>query len=141
MFNISAKTEYACIAVLELAGSYGSGAPVPLRDIAGKHGVPSKFLVQILLQLKAAGLVSSTRGAAGGYKLLKDPATLTLCEVISAIDPLPAEFNSNAAVATPESAALCETWCSMAQQQRESLQAITFAELLDRAASQHMYYI
>jgi len=141
VFNISAKTEYACLAVLELAGNYGSGAPVRMRDLAGKHGVPSNFLVQILLQLKAAGLVSSTRGAAGGYALLKDPATLTLCEVISVIDPLPVEFTSNASLPTPESAALCETWSSVAQLHREQLQAVTFAELLERAASQNMYYI
>jgi len=64
--NISATTEYACVAVLELAANYGSGEPVRNRKIAERHDVPSRFLVQILLQLKAAGLVASTRGAAGG---------------------------------------------------------------------------
>src|SRR5437868_6117456 len=62
--KVSAKTEYACIAMLELAASYGSGEPVRIRKIASEHGVPSRFLVQILLQLKGAGLVNSTRGAA-----------------------------------------------------------------------------
>ena len=70
--NISAKTEYACVAVLELALNYGSGQPLQVRRIAEAHGIPSRFLVQILLQLKAAGLVSSTRGASGGYQLLRE---------------------------------------------------------------------
>ena len=62
---VSAKTEYACIAVLELAARHGRGEPVRIRDIADAHGIPSRFLVQILLQLKTAGLVQSVRGAAG----------------------------------------------------------------------------
>ena len=63
--HVSAKTEYACLAVLELALSYDSGEPMQVRRLATAHGIPSHFLVQILLQLKNAGLVSSTRGAAG----------------------------------------------------------------------------
>ena len=66
--RISAKTEYACIAVMELGNCYGDGDPVRVRDIAERHGIPSRFLVQILLQLKAAGFVASTRGASGGYR-------------------------------------------------------------------------
>ena len=57
--KVSAKTEYACIAMLELAVSYGSGEPVRIRKIAEQHGIPSRFLVQILLQLNVAGLVTS----------------------------------------------------------------------------------
>ncbi len=62
LMRISAKTEYACVAVLELAAQYGTGQPVRIRKIAERHDVPPRFLVQILLQLKGAGLVASTRG-------------------------------------------------------------------------------
>ena len=86
IMNISAKTEYACIAVLELAARYGSGKPVRIRDIADANGIPSRFLVQILLQLKSAGIVGSTRGAAGGYQLVKPPAEITLGEVMAVSD-------------------------------------------------------
>jgi hypothetical protein len=55
--RLSAKTEYAAIAVLELARNWTSDEPVRIRSIAAAHGVPSRFLVQILLQLKGAGLV------------------------------------------------------------------------------------
>jgi DNA-binding IscR family transcriptional regulator len=84
--NRSAKTEYACLAVLELAAKYGSGEPVRVRTIADRQGIPSPFLVQILLQLKSAGVVESTRGSAGGYRLTRDPATLSLGEVVSMIE-------------------------------------------------------
>src|SRR6187455_699023 len=83
---VSAKTEYACIAVLELAARHGSGEPVRIRDIAEAHGIPSRFLVQILLQLKSAGLVSSVRGAAGGYNLARDPEEITLLDVMTVVD-------------------------------------------------------
>ena len=52
--KVSAKTEYACLAMLELAARYGQGEPAPIREIADEHGIPSRFLVQILLQLKGA---------------------------------------------------------------------------------------
>ncbi len=67
--KVSAKTEYASIAVLELSLSYHTGEPVRIRDIADRHGIPSRFLVQILLQLKGMGIVQSSRGAGGGYQL------------------------------------------------------------------------
>ena len=76
--KISVKTKYACVAVLELAANYGSGGPVPIRRIAAKHGIPDRFLVQILLELKAAGLVASIRGAAGECQLARPPAEVSL---------------------------------------------------------------
>ena len=84
--KLSARTEYACIAVLELARRYEAGEPVRIREIAGAHGIPPRFLVQILIQLKGAGYVASTRGAAGGYRLLKPPEQITLGDVIDVVE-------------------------------------------------------
>ena len=141
--NISAKTEYACIAVLELAIHYGSGEPVRVRQIAEHHGIPSRFLVQILLQLKGAGLVGSTRGAAGGYQLVKDPSDITLAEVMATIEGQVTELKSSATLATATSAALLDAWREVAQVQRDMLQSITFADLAQRVrgATERMYYI
>jgi Rrf2 family protein len=83
----SAKAEYACVAMLELAARSGDPKPVRLADVADKHGIPSRFLVQILLDLKRAGLVASTRGAAGGYTLGRPPDEITLFDVIRVMDP------------------------------------------------------
>ena len=141
--NISAKTEYACIAVLELAARYGAGKPVRIRDIADANGIPSRFLVQILLQLKSAGIVGSTRGAAGGYQLVKPPEEVTLGEVMSVSDGQSAEPLSNLERETGPSRALMETWQNVAGVQTEMLESVTFADLVERARgrAENMYYI
>ena len=141
--NIPAKTEYACIAVLELATSYGSGQPVRIRTIADRHGIPSRFLVQILLQLKSAGIVSSTRGAAGGYRLIRDPGEISLHDVMSVVDGPPADFSLNSGRETAASSVLSEAWNEVVHVEREMLSRLTFAELLERSRglAEHMYYI
>jgi Rrf2 family cysteine metabolism transcriptional repressor len=83
----SAKAEYACVAMLELAARYSDPRPVRLADIAAKHGISDRFLVQILLDLKRAGLVDSTRGAAGGYQLARTPDDVTLFDILRVVDP------------------------------------------------------
>ena len=103
--NLPAKTEYACLAVLELAAWYGSDEAASVRSIADRQGIPSPFLVQILLQLKGAGLVESTRGAAGGYRLVRDPANLSLGEVVTIIEGASGDLQSNAMRTTAASAA------------------------------------
>src|SRR5947199_8110883 len=85
--RVSAKGEYACVAMLELAASYGDPQPIRVKSIADAHGIPLRFLVQILLQLKGAGLVASVRGAAGGYRLARPPDEISLADIIRVIDP------------------------------------------------------
>jgi Rrf2 family protein len=84
--RITAKAEYACLAVIELARSWGEPAPKRIRDVAGVQRIPEPYLIQILLQLKAAGLVNSARGSVGGYRLARSPAEISVAEVIAAID-------------------------------------------------------
>lgn len=144
--KISAKTEYACIAMLELSSRYGSGEPVRIRKIAERHDVPPRFLVQILLQLKGAGLVASTRGAAGGYHLLRPPETISLGEVMEVIEGSPEGNGHPTSAASPDSPAvkvLMKAWQDVNQKEREMLKGITFADLLERARAEdeQMYYI
>jgi Rrf2 family protein len=141
--HLSAKTEYACIAVLELATRYGAGKPVRIREIADPNGIPSRFLVQILLQLKSAGIVGSTRGAAGGYQLMRDPSDITLAEVMAASEGQIADPVSSAGQQTPVTRALFTAWSKLAAAERKLLESITFAQLADRATNQTgaMYYI
>jgi len=143
--KVSAKTEYACIAMLELAAHYGTGQPVRVRRIAERHEVPARFLVQILLQLKGAGLVASVRGAAGGYQLLKPPEQVTLGQVMEVIEGTPEEnrYISSASPASPAVKALSQVWKEVADMERQMLHQITFAQLLERTQSEDvtMYYI
>ena len=129
--------------MLELACQYAGQKPVRLRSIAQRHGIPSRFLVQILLQLKAAGLVQSTRGAAGGYRLARDPAQVTLRDVTQILDGQPATITSKAENTTSISTTLIDIFNHFRSQQTEMLQTITLAELMNRAEQETdpMYYI
>jgi Rrf2 family protein len=140
--KVSAKTEYACLAMLELAAHYGSNEPVRIRTIADEHGIPSRFLVQILLQLKGAGYVASTRGASGGYQLVKPPDEISLGEVMTVIEGQDAEV-SNTSSNSPTARVLKETWREVAQVEYDTLRSITFAELVARIhrQSENMFYI
>jgi Rrf2 family protein len=139
--KLSAKTEYACLAMLQLAEDFASGEPVQIRRIADEHGIPSRFLVQILLQLKGASLVVSTRGAAGGYRLARPPHEITLAEVIDVMDGGDRP-ESSAAHTTPLTRALLETRHALYESQRDRLEATTLADLVEMAAGREpMWYI
>lgn len=139
--KLSAKTEYACLAMLALAEEFDSGEPVQLRRIADEHGIPARFLVQILAQLKGAALVASTRGASGGYRLARPPHEITLCDVIEAIEGLPRP-ESNAAKTSPLAQALVDFCCELTQLERDRLETMTLADFAqDAAAREPMWYI
>ncbi|PHS02985.1 MAG: Rrf2 family transcriptional regulator [Blastopirellula sp.] len=141
--NVSAKVEYACVAMIELAARYESENTVCLRDIAESHGIPSQFLVQIMLQLKAANLVSSTRGASGGYRLQMDPRDITLGQVMEVIEGNNRTVRSNIQKPTPVSQALCNLWNEIAADQQKKLTQATLHQLAQQAVQsvEDMYYI
>jgi len=141
--NISARIEYACLALLELANHYDEGVPVRVRDIAQKQGIPARFLVQILLQLKGAGLVTSIRGASGGYQLVHDPAAMTLADVLRVMQGGEGEIRRSCSNDTAQCRALLSVWNELAGARQAILEGTTFAELLERSSSsaEHMYYI
>ena len=132
--RVSAKAEYACVAMLELAAHHQGTQPVRVKTIADAHGIPQGFLVQILLQLKGAGLVMSTRGAAGGYQLARPPEEISLAEVIQTIDGATPEHA--ASTASPESSAVRTVWAVWKELQAEEqriLAELTLAELVRRS--------
>jgi Rrf2 family protein len=133
--RISAKAEYACAAMLELAARHGDGQPVRIQSIAESQGISARrFLVQILLQLKTAGLVASVRGASGGYQLARPPQAVTLAQIINAIDDtaVTARVALSEANRTPTVEVLLGVWHEMQQQEQRLLERITLAELLRR---------
>ena len=83
--RISAKADYAVRAALELA-SHHDGEPVKGEKLAEAQGIPLQFLEHILLELKHARLIQARRGAKGGYWLARDPAEITIADVIRAVD-------------------------------------------------------
>ncbi len=142
--RVSAKAEYACLAVLELAAHHGEPQPLTVKAIAEAHGIPQRYLVQILLQLKGAGYVNSTRGAAGGYQLSLPPEELSLADVMTAIDgPFPARHEPAASPRSPGTQAVCSVWNEVMAAEKSMLEEVTYAELVRRLRHpvQNMYYI
>lgn len=85
MFTISAKGIYGLNALIDLAGSQGTG-PRQIKDIAEAHAIPQHYLEQILVSLKKAGLVESFRGASGGYALARPASAIQIIEVLAALE-------------------------------------------------------
>ncbi|HJQ17124.1 MAG TPA: Rrf2 family transcriptional regulator [Allosphingosinicella sp.] len=82
---ISQKTRYALRALLYLV-ERGHGDPVQLAAIAETQQVPRKYLELIMLELKKAGFVTSTRGPSGGYRLARPPSEISFGEVIRSLE-------------------------------------------------------
>jgi Rrf2 family cysteine metabolism transcriptional repressor len=90
--NISVKSEYALKAVFDLSSQYLAVSrsttmpPVKIADIAKRQKIPQKFLELILAGLKQSGFVDSRRGAEGGYLLARSPDTITVGDVLRAVE-------------------------------------------------------
>ena len=84
--KVSAKSDYAVRALLELAQAGGGNGPVKGERIAQGQEIPLKFLENILIDLRHAGIVRSQRGAEGGYWLARSPDKIYIGEVIRAVD-------------------------------------------------------
>jgi Rrf2 family protein len=85
LIRLSAKTDYALRAALELARVEGSGM-LKGEQIADAQGIPLKFLLSILTELRNARIVLSHRGANGGFRLARPPADITVADVVRAVD-------------------------------------------------------
>lgn len=82
--KLTTKSEYACLALLELAESYEGR--LTIGEIANKRDIPKKYLESILLQLKRNGYLQSRRGPTGGYKLAKHPSEIDIAEIVRLMD-------------------------------------------------------
>ncbi len=140
--QIPARVHYACLAMLELAAQTRGDKPVALREITQRHGIPQPFLVQILQQLKAAGWVTSTRGAQGGYRLLVQPTELTLLDIVQQIGYRESGCGGGDDD-TAEAQVLRAVWERASEAFRETLAQTRLSDLAIRCAepSAAMFYI
>ena len=83
--KISTKIRYGTRAMLELACHYGEG-PIELREIAKREDISLKYLEQVIVPLRTAGLVKSARGSKGGYSLAKHPSEICLKDLVETLD-------------------------------------------------------
>ncbi|MDZ7838660.1 MAG: Rrf2 family transcriptional regulator [Actinomycetota bacterium] len=83
--KISTRGRYSTRLMLELASRHNQG-PIFLKDISKAQDISLKYLSQLIIPLKIAGLVKSTRGAHGGYTLARKPENITLREIVEAVE-------------------------------------------------------
>ena len=83
--KLSKKSEYACLALIDLSEHYSQGM-VKIDGICKRKDIPKKNLEQIYLLLKGAGYVKSKRGASGGYKLSRPPEDISIAEIVRLMD-------------------------------------------------------
>jgi Rrf2 family protein len=128
--RVSARSDYAIRALLELAAA--GDAPVRADAIARAQQIPSKFLENLLVDLRRAKLVLSQRGPSGGYRLARAASTTSLADVIRAVDgPL-----AGVRDAAPEDMAypgpaetLREVWIALRASMRSVLEATSLADV------------
>ena len=136
--NISSRCDYACRAVVELAKNIRNEQPLTAIIIAERRRIPEKYLPHIQLQLKRAGIVRSVRGAQGGYLLAHGPETISLLDVVTAVDgpvldPPPGE-NGN-------SEELALAWRNVGESLSEVLRSVSIQAVLDSETPSNMYFI
>ena len=135
--KVSTRCDYASRALLSLA-LHDTSSPTSVRDIAERTGLPQPYLEQILLALKGAGLVRSKRGVGGGYVLAREPATITLGDIVSAVDgPIAVgdfgEPHQNGACDHEGQCVLLSIWGMVSHHMRRHLDELTLDDIAHMA--------
>jgi Rrf2 family cysteine metabolism transcriptional repressor len=131
--KVSLRSTYGIMAAVDLAMQTGS-APIQAKAIARRQGIPARFLEQVLHAMKKAGLVSSQRGAQGGYILSKKPADVSVAEILEALEgPFVRSITEmNGRVTSKSEALLSKVWERVHEAERHVLEGITVEELAGR---------
>ena len=136
--RVSTRGDYASRALLSLALRDNLAIPVSVRDLAERTGLPQPYLEQILLTLKSVGLVQSKRGVGGGYALARSAESITLAEVVAAVDgPIVAgDFGVPHADGSCDHEGQCvlrAVWADVGTHMREHLTSFSLADMVDQA--------
>jgi Rrf2 family protein len=131
--RVSAKADYAVRAALELASASDS-RPLKREQISAAQKIPSKFLETIMLELKHAGIVKSTRGADGGYALARPADDISVADVIRAVDgPLANVRGERVETVEYDGAAtsLRDVWVAVRASLRRVLESTSLADVVE----------
>ena len=143
--RISAKGEYAIKAVLDLA-LHRDRDLIPIQEIAAREAIPQRYLEQVLLSLKRAGILTSKRGSSGGYHLTKAPEEVTVGAVLRAVEGTAVPFEPQARPKNGHGDDLAELWRRIGDAVSQVVDQLTFGELAAQAAQRRsaarpMYHI
>ncbi|KOP27764.1 Rrf2 family transcriptional regulator [Hapalosiphon sp. MRB220] len=144
LLDLSAKLEYALLALLELANHYTHKTPLTMGEITAKQPIPERYLEQILTSLRRAGVVQSQRGSRGGFVLAREPWRITLLEVVVMLEGGQKE-RDNPLENTLEKTLIREIWEKADRSSQEALKRYTIQDLCEqrdqRLQQNQMYYI
>lgn len=139
--RVTTWTEYSLIIAINLAKRRRAGlGALSARELADTERLPADYVEQILLRLRRAGLVESTRGAKGGYVLARDPESLTVRDVMAASERQTFELNCESHPVDPDrcapsaSCAIRPVWVSLQKRIDQFLDSVTVADLLQEEA-------
>jgi len=131
--RVSAKSDYALRALIELAGRDG-GSPVSAEELGRLQEIPHGFLQAILADLRRAGVVMSQRGQSGGWRMARDATTVSVADVIRAVDgplvsvyglrPEAVSYNASAEV-------LQHVWIAARSSLRDVFEQVSIRSLAD----------
>jgi Rrf2 family protein len=146
MVELSCKSTYAILALLELAAHYNEGEPLQIRSIAAQQKIPDRYLEQLLATLRRGGVIRSQRGAKGGYILAREPWKITLLEIINCLEGADLDGSeNNDSSQTLESVVIFEVWQEAREIAKSVLQKYTLQDLTEKLSARRqldiMYYI
>ncbi|MBN4000997.1 Rrf2 family transcriptional regulator [Nostoc sp. LPT] len=144
--ELSCKSEYAILALLEMAAHYESGEPLQIRQIAAQQNIPDRYLEQLLATLRRGGIVKSQRGSKGGYLLTREPRKIILFEILECLEGLEARAGEeNVNSKSTDSSVIEEIWQEASRAANSILQKYTLQDLCEKRDSRRqldiMYYI
>ncbi|HKY72444.1 MAG TPA: Rrf2 family transcriptional regulator [Nitrospira sp.] len=128
--KVSLRSTYGIMAAVDLALQEGSG-PIQVKAIARRQNIPARFLEQVLHAMKKAGLVTSQRGAQGGYVLSRKPSDVSVAEILEALEgPFLRMAETNGRLHhTKSETLLAKIWNRVQEAERHVLEGITVEEL------------
>ncbi|MDZ8095256.1 MAG: Rrf2 family transcriptional regulator [Nostoc sp. DedQUE05] len=144
--ELSCKSEYAILALLEMTAHYESGEPLQIRQIAAQQNIPDRYLEQLLATLRRGGIVKSQRGSKGGYLLTREPRKIILFEILECLEGLEARAGEeNVNSKSIDSSVIEEIWQEASRAANSVLQKYTLQDLCEKRDSRQqldiMYYI
>ncbi|OIP78119.1 MAG: transcriptional regulator [Oscillatoriales cyanobacterium CG2_30_44_21] len=144
--ELSLKSEYAILAMVELANHFAIDQPLQIRQISAQQNIPDRYLEQLLATLKRQGLVKSQRGSKGGYILAREPWEISLLEIIQSIEGY--DLVNDKYKSDQDNTSLLvirEAWETAQTAATEVLDSCTLKDLCDRQKQRQvattMYYI
>ncbi len=143
--KFSSKAHYGLRAMVELAQTYGSG-PMALADISQAENISQRYLEQLIAKLRQAGLVKATRGVQGGYQLGAPPNSITVGEVLRALEGpiITAQCASESKQDCCARETVCssrEVWLKVKKAITDVLDSITLADLCDEGCKENIRQI